>query len=61
MPTLLAYEKTAAPTAASLRECIAAYVQETPDLIHGIRRGVAAFREGKVTPWEEVKRELGVG
>ena len=30
------------------------------EFIAGIRRGVAAFREGKVAPWEEVERELGI-
>lgn len=29
-----------------------------PDFIDGVRRGVAALNEGKITPWEEVEREL---
>ena len=26
----------------------------------GIKRGVQAVKEGKVRPWEEVKKELGI-
>ena len=31
-----------------------------PNFIDGVRRGVAALNEGKITPWEEVKREMGL-
>lgn len=28
--------------------------------LEGIRVGVAALREGKITPWEDVEQELGL-
>ena len=31
-----------------------------PRCLGGIQRGVAAVKEGKVRPWSEVKRELGM-
>lgn len=39
----------------------ARYVRLVPDVREGIRRGVADLKAGRVTTWEEVKRELGIG
>ena len=31
-----------------------------PEFIKGIKEGMAAMKEGKTTPWSEVKKELGI-
>ncbi len=61
MPTELALREAASPPVPSLPSYMGDYVKQSPDLMAGIRRGVAAFKRGEVTPWEEVKRELGLG
>ena len=33
----------------------------SPEFLAGIRAGVAALNEGRITPWKEVARELGIG
>jgi len=40
---------------------VAQYLKDSPDFLDGIGRGVAAYREGKFRPWEDIKRELGIG
>jgi hypothetical protein len=30
------------------------------EFIEGIRRGVKACKEGKIRPWADVKRDLGI-
>ena len=61
MPTMLAFREAAAPMPMTFPEHVVKYVKESPDIMDGIRRGVADLNEGKVTPWEDVKRELGLG
>lgn len=34
--------------------------EEAATFIDGVKKGLKARREGKVRPWEEVKRELGI-
>lgn len=33
---------------------------EARDFIDGCKKGLKAAREGKVKPWSEVKKELGI-
>ena len=61
MPTVLAFREAATGTAMPFPEYVAKYVRESPDLMDGIKRGVAAVREGKITSWEDARRELGLG
>ena len=30
----------------------------SPEFLAGVRTGVAALKEGRITPWEDVEREL---
>ena len=30
------------------------------DFMAGVRAGVKAYREGRITPWSQVKRELNI-
>ena len=32
----------------------------SPEFLDGVRTGIAALREGRITPWEDVERELGL-
>lgn len=40
---------------------VADYAINNKQLVEGIRRGLAARREGKVKPWAEIKERLGIG
>ena len=40
---------------------VSVWVKAQPEMMAGIREGVKAAKEGRVTPWEEVKRELDLG
>ncbi len=40
---------------------VATWVKAQPEMMAGIREGVAAMKEGRVRPWEEVERELFPG
>lgn len=60
MPTDLALREAAAPPPASFPDYMAMWVKQSPDLMAGIKRGVAAFRQGNVRPWKDVKRDLGL-
>ncbi len=42
-------------------DLVAAWVKAQPEMVAGIREGVKAMKEGRVTPWEDVERELGFG
>lgn len=45
----------------SFHDYLAEYIKADTDFMDGIRRGVADCKEGRVTPWVEVKKELGIG
>ena len=34
--------------------------EEAEEFVEGIKRGIKARREGKMSPWSEVKKELGI-
>lgn len=36
-------------------ECLA-----DKDFMEGVRRGLAAYKAGRMRPWNEVKKELGI-
>ncbi len=57
MPSLEALEERAAP----FSEVVARYVKASPDMLDGIRRGVAEVREGKTRLWKDIRRELRLG
>ena len=42
-------------------EYMTKYVKESPDLMDAIKRGVADVRAGRITSWEDARRELGLG
>jgi len=44
----------------SLNDHIVEYMKADKEFMDGIRKGVRACCEGKVRPWSEVKRELGL-
>ena len=44
----------------SLNDHIAEYVKADKEFMDGIRKGVRACCEGRVRPWAEVKKELGL-
>lgn len=53
-------DKETTPPATLSPEDVVAQLKASPDFLEGIRAGVAALREGRITPWEEVERELGI-
>ena len=42
------------------QERIREAVRADPDFMAGVRSGVEAYKRGDVTPWSEVKKELGI-
>ena len=60
MPTALAFRE-AAPSTVPFPEYLANYIKASPDFMEGIRAGVAALREGKITLWEDEEQELELG
>ncbi len=40
---------------------LATAVKGTPDLMSGIRRGLADRKAGRVRPWKEIRQELKLG
>ena len=52
---------TERPTSVPFGEYIARYLRDDEEFMAGVRRGLAAYREGKFRPWSEIKRELGLG
>ena len=42
-------------------EYIARYLRDDDEFMAGVRRGLKERREGRLIPWSEVKRELGLG
>ena len=60
MPAELALRE-AARSAEPFPEYLARYMKASPSFMDGIRRGVTAFKEGRISPWEDVERELGLG
>ncbi len=42
-------------------EILVRYAKGSPDILNGIRRGVAEMRDGKSRPWADIKRELRLG
>jgi len=61
MPSTLVLEQTEDHTKLPFSEYVAHYVKASPDFIEGIGRGLAALRAGKVRPWGDIKRDLGLG
>lgn len=45
----------------TLNDCLANYIKSDSDFMDGIRRGLKACKEGRVKPWSQIKRELGIG
>jgi len=45
----------------SLNDCLANYIKADRHFMDGIHRGVIACKEGRIRPWSEIKRELGIG
>lgn len=39
---------------------VSTWVKAQPEMVAGIREGVKAMKEGRVTPWEDVEKELGL-
>ncbi len=42
------------------QERIRAAVRADPEFMAGVREGVKAMKEGRMTPWSEVTKELGI-
>ena len=40
---------------------LADYIRADKDFMDGIRRGIADCIEGRLSPWSDVKKELGIG
>ena len=59
MPTDLAFKEARRPE--PFPEYMARFVRTSPDFLSGVRTGIAALKEGRITPWEDVERELGLG
>ncbi len=45
----------------SVDQYVAACVKADPEFMAGIREGLRARREGRMRPWSEVEKELGIG
>ena len=41
-------------------EYMAIYIRHDAEFMAGIRRGLKELKEGKIRPWEEIRRELGL-
>lgn len=53
-------ELTERPTSVPFGEYMARYLRDDDDFMAGVRRGLKAVREGKVRPWAEIRKELGL-
>ena len=42
------------------RAALVAEMKADPEFMAGIRRGIADMKAGRVYPWSEVKKELGI-
>ena len=45
----------------SLNDCLADYIKSDSDFVDGIRRGLRDCKEGRLKPWPQIKKELGIG
>ena len=60
MSSTMLLEGTEKGTRLSPSGFVAQFSKSSPEIMDGIRRGIAAVKAGKVQSWEEVKRELGL-
>ncbi len=58
MPSLEALQERAAEP---FSELLVKYAKASPNIVDGIRRGVAELRAGKTRAWSDIKREAGIG
>lgn len=61
MTSAMLLEETERITSMSFPNYVAEYVTASAEFLDGIRRGLADLRRGDITPWEDVKQELGLG
>ncbi len=61
MPSSLILEQTEDRTRVPFPEYVAYYVKASVDFVEGIGRGLAAYRAGRIRPWDDIKRDLGLG
>lgn len=61
MPGTLVLDPADDRTRLPFPEYVAAYVKSSSDLLSAIGEGLADYKAGRVRPWEEIKRELGLG
>ena len=61
MPSLTALRDEAQPNVTLPTHVIADVLKASPDFMEGVRQGVAAYKQGEITPWAEVEQELGLG
>lgn len=40
---------------------MAEWAKAHPEIVAGLREGLKDYREGRMRPWEDVKKELGLG
>jgi len=45
----------------SINDCLANHIKSDSDFMDGIRRGLKDCKEGRVRPWSQIKKELGIG
>lgn len=45
----------------SLNDCLADHINSDSGFVDGIRRGVRDCKEGRLKPWSQIKKELGIG
>jgi len=41
-------------------EYLAVYIRHDTEFMAGIRRGLKDLKEGKIQPWSEIRKELGL-
>lgn len=39
---------------------LAVTLKQDPEFMAGVRRGILAFKQGRMIPWTQVKKELGL-
>ena len=61
MTSAMLLEETERITSMPFRHYVARYLTASAGFVGGIRRGLADLRRGDITPWEDVKQELGLG